>query len=218
MASVFVIVLTLIVASQPALAPTLASYDASVPFADGPRGAAPTETSPVGSFGVANAFGLSDMHGNVAEWCLDGYEPNFEKFTDAVLDNPWNVGTKPYPHVARGGSWDDEVDQLRIAQRKPQFMFIASVSCRQYLKPLRRAIAVSDLSAHYDICIAPDLLRHREIRAHHRAGLCCIACRSLIESVDIAVQFSSARSQSYRFIFDISLFRLGSIVVEYRTA
>ena len=65
-----------------------------------------------------NPWGLYDMHGNVAEWCLDGYEPNFEKFTDALLDNPWNVGTKPYPHVARGGSWDDDPAKLRSAARR----------------------------------------------------------------------------------------------------
>ena len=65
-----------------------------------------------------NAWGLYDMHGNVAEWCLDGYEPNYEKFTDAVLDNPWNRGTKPYPHVARGGSWDDDPDKLRSSARR----------------------------------------------------------------------------------------------------
>jgi hypothetical protein len=26
--------------------------------------------------------------------------------------------TKPYPHVARGGSWDDEADRLRSAARR----------------------------------------------------------------------------------------------------
>ena len=65
-----------------------------------------------------NAWGLYDMHGNVAEWCLDGYEPNFEKFTEALLDNPWNKGTKPYPHVVKGGSWDDDPDKLRSAARR----------------------------------------------------------------------------------------------------
>jgi formylglycine-generating enzyme required for sulfatase activity/mono/diheme cytochrome c family protein len=65
-----------------------------------------------------NPWGLYDMHGNVAEWCLDGYEPGYDKFTGAILDNPWNKATKPYPHVARGGSWDDTPDQLRSAARR----------------------------------------------------------------------------------------------------
>ena len=55
---------------------------------------------------------------NVAEWCLDGYEPGYDKFTGAILDNPWNKATKPYPHVARGGSWDDTPDLLRSAARR----------------------------------------------------------------------------------------------------
>ncbi|MDB6029661.1 MAG: hypothetical protein JWM68_5884 [Verrucomicrobiales bacterium] len=56
-----------------------------------------------------NAWGLHDMHGNVAEWCLDGYDANFYKqFENSVAENPWNKATKPYPHVVRGGAWDED--------------------------------------------------------------------------------------------------------------
>lgn len=68
-----------------------------------------------------NPWGLHDMHGNVAEWCLDQYEPDYTKIlgeAGAVIANPWNRATKPYPHVARGGSYDDPADKLRSAARR----------------------------------------------------------------------------------------------------
>lgn len=97
------------------LAPTLASYDATVPFGGGARGAAPTSTSKVGSFGVANAFGLADMHGNVSEWCHGEYHASYE---GAPGDNrPWMTGGDTDRHVLRGGSWDDLAVDCRSANR-----------------------------------------------------------------------------------------------------
>ncbi len=64
-----------------------------------------------------NPWGLYDMHGNVAEWCLDQYDPNYDKVKSAVLD-PWLKQTSPYPQVARGGSWDDGIAKLRSAARR----------------------------------------------------------------------------------------------------
>ena len=64
-----------------------------------------------------NPWGLYDMLGNVIQWTLDQYDPDYYKNSPAV--NPWNQATKPYPHVARGGSWDDEdVTKLRVANRR----------------------------------------------------------------------------------------------------
>lgn len=65
-----------------------------------------------------NPWGLYDMHGNVAEWTLDQYDPvYYQQFRDAVANNPWNVPTKLYPRVARGGSWDDDPEKLRSGAR-----------------------------------------------------------------------------------------------------
>ncbi len=69
-----------------------------------------------------NAFGLYDMHGNVMEWCIgsyteDGYasladKPQPLSLSDAIIwpetfDN----------RVIRGGSWQDDAEQLRSAAR-----------------------------------------------------------------------------------------------------
>jgi formylglycine-generating enzyme required for sulfatase activity len=68
-----------------------------------------------------NPWGLYDMHGNVSEWCLDQYEPGYSNLlgaAGAAIANPWNKATKPYPHVARGGSYDDDPTKLRSAARR----------------------------------------------------------------------------------------------------
>lgn len=64
-----------------------------------------------------NPWGLYDIHGNVAEWTLDGYAPY--KASKEVLVNPWVKGTKPYPHVSRGGSFHVQMplSKLRSAAR-----------------------------------------------------------------------------------------------------
>jgi len=67
-----------------------------------------------------NPWGLYDIYGNVVEWVLDQYDPDFYKQSNgstAVLD-PWNKATKPYPHAVRGGSWDDEAKMCRSAARR----------------------------------------------------------------------------------------------------
>ncbi|MFO7905850.1 MAG: formylglycine-generating enzyme family protein [Pirellulaceae bacterium] len=65
-----------------------------------------------------NPWGLHDMHGNVAEWVLDEFRPDFySQFGGEVADNPLAWPTKEYPRVVRGGSWDGFPEDLRSAAR-----------------------------------------------------------------------------------------------------
>ncbi|MBF9255484.1 formylglycine-generating enzyme family protein [Pontibacter sp. 172403-2] len=66
-----------------------------------------------------NAWGLYDMHGNVAEWTIDQYIPDFyEQFKGKVAVNPVAVPEKLYPHAIRGGAYNDEAPALRSANRE----------------------------------------------------------------------------------------------------
>jgi formylglycine-generating enzyme required for sulfatase activity len=66
-----------------------------------------------------NPWGLYDIHGNVAEWTLDQYIPDYyQRFAGKVSKNPWPIPHKIYPLAVRGGSWDDDPPALRSAARR----------------------------------------------------------------------------------------------------
>jgi formylglycine-generating enzyme required for sulfatase activity len=68
-----------------------------------------------------NAFGLYDMHGNVAEWTLDRYDAGRYAVLAGgeVKENPVLLpGAARYPHVVRGGSFEDDVAHVRSAARR----------------------------------------------------------------------------------------------------
>lgn len=69
-------------------------------------------SAPVGSF-PPNAYGLFDMAGNVAEWCLDQYQP--------AASGPFKPG---FLRLLKGGSWFSQARDLRCAARQsasPQY-------------------------------------------------------------------------------------------------
>ncbi len=65
-----------------------------------------------------NPFGLHDMHGNVTEWCIDQYMPDYFSQISSNPVNPIIEATKRYPRSVRGGGWDDDPEQLRSAFRR----------------------------------------------------------------------------------------------------
>ncbi|NEQ85297.1 MAG: formylglycine-generating enzyme family protein [Moorea sp. SIO2I5] len=80
-------------------------------YGNGPSGIYRRETTPVGSFGVGNDFGLYDMHGNVWEWCADHWHDNYKgaptdgsAWLDINNDN-YNYKNKEEYRLLRGGCW-----------------------------------------------------------------------------------------------------------------
>ncbi len=65
-----------------------------------------------------NAWGLYDMHGNVAEWTLDQYQADYYvAFGDSLAANPWRIPSALHPRVVKGGSYDDDPADLRSSER-----------------------------------------------------------------------------------------------------
>ena len=74
-------------------------------------------TAPVGSF-PANAFGLHDMLGNVAEWIHDCWNETYAGAPD--LSEPWRTGLCGR-RVLRGGSWADGPPRVRTRFREQDY-------------------------------------------------------------------------------------------------
>lgn len=69
---------------------------------------------------LSNEWGLHDMHGNVAEWVIDQYDPDhYQKFVGKNVT--WrDVIAWPdteYPRVVRGGHFDSDPEDCRSAAR-----------------------------------------------------------------------------------------------------
>ena len=92
----------------------LANYNGNYTYGEGVKGKYREQTTPVGYFKVANNFGLSDMHGNVWEWCEDDWH---DDYNGTPTDGSAWLSGESSTKVIRGGSWSINPYICRSAYR-----------------------------------------------------------------------------------------------------
>ncbi len=96
----------------------LANYDGNYTYAEEEKGINRRETVEVGQFSP-NAFGLYEMHGNVVEWCGDGWHDSYAGKPENIKNNGsiiWSTSNSRLC-VLCGGSWDNNPINCRSARR-----------------------------------------------------------------------------------------------------
>ena len=73
------------------------------------------QTTPVGLFGVANNWGLYDMHGNVLDRCADPWHKSYQGAPED--SHVWIELADTDHYIIRGGSWYNSVRDCRSAYR-----------------------------------------------------------------------------------------------------
>lgn len=100
------------------ITPEIVNYNGNYPYASAAKGTYREKTVPAGGLGIANGFGLYDMHGNVWEWCQDWYHASYSTIAgDAPTDGSAWLGGEQKGRVLRGGSWGSLASYLRSADR-----------------------------------------------------------------------------------------------------
>ena len=98
----------------PTMTSDLANYFSNYAYGSGPTRDYRQQTTAVGSLEVANAFGLYDLHGNIAEWCHDSWHENY---SGAPADGSAWESEEEKRRVLRGGSWVNNPRCCRSAFR-----------------------------------------------------------------------------------------------------
>lgn len=93
----------------------LANYNGNYSYEDTIEGVRRGQTTIVGYFKVANNFGLSDVHGNVWEWCEDDWHENYQGAPED--GSAWLSQNGQNIKVLRGGSWGNIPHNCRSAHR-----------------------------------------------------------------------------------------------------
>ncbi len=103
----------------PTITAQIVNYNGNYPYGSAPKGVDRGKTIGVGSLGVANAFGLYDMHGNVWEWCEDVYHNSYggQHGNPPTDGSAWITGGEQDKRVLRGGSWYNYSLVCRSADR-----------------------------------------------------------------------------------------------------
>jgi formylglycine-generating enzyme required for sulfatase activity len=94
-----------------------ANFHGNYPYGGADKGVYLQRTCLVGSY-KANAFGLHDMHGNVAEWCHDWYAPDY--YSKSLRQDPPGPAEGP-GRVVRGGDWNGYGQICRSASRSQRY-------------------------------------------------------------------------------------------------
>ena len=110
----------------------LANYYGKNTYGRGEEGDYREQTTAVDYFKVANSFGLSDMHGNVWEWCADPWHENYQNAPEDsrvwdernndnryqnTAENLAELLQDQRERILRGGSWFNDPWYCRSAYR-----------------------------------------------------------------------------------------------------